>query len=246
MPAWNHTRSFWDEAAYTSYRHYVAAQAPRLRGHTGLDCADLSTMLLVRFAAGQGLPLVFTDMSDVHYDSRRDGQDPAGSFLSNKTWTDANSYLDAVVARIGTAALWVKNTEANPLGPEPGDLLMQYRGTIHHTALVFAVWLQGTPHPRLGDRSVIDFPSDQPGRDADEIAISQANTEYFRDRDSNSGMHFDYLNYRSRRKTAGAELIYFARVEPMLASGYQFRRWSLRVLTALQVPDSTGVPANVG
>lgn len=246
MPAWTHRRSFWDDAAYRSYRAFVTAQAPGLRGNTSMDCADLSMMLLIRFAAGQGLPLVFTDMDNVRYDSRQAGQDPPGRLIWNKTWTDQSSYLDAVTSRIGTEALWSKNTEINRLGPEPGDLLMKFNTNIHHTALVFQVWLQGTAHPRLGDRSVADFPTDQPGRDADEIAIGQPNTEYFRDRDPNSDLHFDYLNHRSNRKTAGAELIFFARVTPLRNDGYQFRKWSLSVLTSMLVPDVPGMPPNVG
>lgn len=248
MPAWRHTRSSWDDASYRSYRAFVSTEAPRLRGNTSMDCADLSAMLLIRFAARQGLPLSFTDMNEVRYDSRRDRQDPEGGWFQNKTWTDQDSYVSAVTSRIGTEALWSKNTSVNRLGPEPGDLLMKFTGNngIHHTALVFQVWLQGTAHPRVGDRSIADFPTDQPGRDADEIAISQPNTEYFRDRDPNSDVHIDYLNHRSNRKTAGAELIYFARVSPFRADGYQFRRWSLSVLTAILLPDTPGIPGNVG
>lgn len=247
MPAWRQTRSVWDDAAYRGYRTFVTTEAPRLRGNTSMDCADLSALLLIRYAAKQGLPLVFTDMDGIRYDSRLEQQDPVRGWFP-KTWKEQTAYENAVTDRIGTEALWSKNTTVNLLGPEPGDLMMKFTGNnaIHHTALVYQVWLQGTAHPRVSDRSVPDFPADQPGREADEIAISQPNTEYFRDRDPNSDVHIDYLNHRSKRKNAGAELIYFARVSPFVTDGYQFRRWLLRVPTAMVVPEAPQLSRNVG
>jgi hypothetical protein len=243
MPAWKQT-SHWDDVAYRDYRSFVRSEAPKLRGNTQMDCADLAMSLLIRFAAGKGLPLVFADTDDVRYDSRREEQVPSALFRS-RTWKSVDEYLKAVTDRLGTEALWTKNTVGNPLGPEPGDLMINFGKGIHHTALVFQVWLKGNPHPKMADTSVADFPQDTPSQDADEIAIKQPYTEYFRDRNEKSDAHFDYLNHRSNRKTAGAELIYFAKVTEMKAR-FEFRKWSVNVLAEWQVIDGLGLPANVG
>ncbi len=237
MPAWKHTAS-WNDALYDGYRKFVSVEAPKQRGNTEMDCADLSTLLLIRYAAANGLGLDFTDGGGTHYRSYEDEQDPS-RWIHNKDWSNVDDYIDAVTDRLGTEALWKANTEANSAGPQPGDLMINYRsGGMHHTALVFRVFARGMPHPQANNQSVIDFPADTPDEDGDDIAIRQPNTEYFRDRDPNSDQHFDYLNHRSNRKKAGAELIYFARVSDMKKDGFQFRKWASWVLMLGSPPPS--------
>lgn len=74
MSAWNHT-SEWNEEYYQTYRRYVTANAPAMKGREE-DCADLSMLLIVNFAAEKGLPLTFADNQDIYYSSNRDCQFP--------------------------------------------------------------------------------------------------------------------------------------------------------------------------
>src|ERR1044072_7550407 len=81
MPAWNHT-STWTSQYYEAYRKYVKVSAAALKGRLE-DCADLSMLLIVEFAAQQGLPLTFTDNQDIYYSSKADGQYPTSGIHVN-------------------------------------------------------------------------------------------------------------------------------------------------------------------
>lgn len=223
MAAWTHSES-WTAAWYNNYRGMVQRRAPEYRGQSGRDCADLSTELLIRFASYYHLPLTFTDNGGVRYISKGERQTPeAGFFGRNCTWSSVAQYTEAVRSRLGTEALWNRNTVINRAGPQPGDLAIGFSASMHHTALVYQVYPAGTPHPRASDRSVPDFPGD-------EEAIRQNNqTEYFRSRTPNGNVHVDYLNYRSRRKDR-AELIYYADATELSQAGFQYRMWSASVL----------------
>jgi hypothetical protein len=52
MAAWRHW-AYWGPATYPAYRKYVTEWAPRYRGRTDLDCADMSLTLLIEFAAAK-------------------------------------------------------------------------------------------------------------------------------------------------------------------------------------------------
>ncbi|MEZ5425759.1 MAG: hypothetical protein R2747_05805 [Pyrinomonadaceae bacterium] len=78
MPAWNHTQT-WTIGHYDAYRKYVKFNAPTLKGRVE-DCADLSMLLMVEFAASQGLPLTFTDNQGIRYSSKDSGQYPKSGF----------------------------------------------------------------------------------------------------------------------------------------------------------------------
>lgn len=215
MAAWQHTQ-YWDAAKYEDYRQFVTRQAPHSRGHFGLDCADLSTVFLIHFAAGSGLPVTFKDMDHVRYISKGERQTPDA--ILGSSWTNRLQYIQAVTNAISTESLWHRNTEINPNGPQPGDLMMALGGGMHHTALVYRVYPPGTPHPHANDQTVPDFPGDDIAR------VQRGQTEYFRSRQPDGFVHIDYLNYRSRRKGV-AELIYFASAELLRQDGFQFRKW---------------------
>lgn len=232
MPAWRHT-THWDTSAYTRYRRYVQENAPHWRANFGADCADLSTALLIHFAADQGLPLTLKGVDHVRYISKASRQTPTAT-LSTKTWSSKEEYLAAVLGRLGTEALWRRNTEVNHHGPEPGDLLMGFGDGMHHTALVFRVYPPGTPHPRATDQGIPDFPGD-------DEAINQTHTLYFRARQPDDSVRFDYLNFRSRRKNL-AELILFASANELRADGYEFRKWKGGVLDNWLDWNGTGDP----
>lgn len=72
MAAWNHTSS-WTDTYYDAYRKYVNASASAMKGREE-DCADLSILLIVEFAAREGLPLTFIDNQGIYYSSRDEGQ----------------------------------------------------------------------------------------------------------------------------------------------------------------------------
>ena len=59
IEAWKHS-NHWDDEKFMAYRNYVARMAPQLRGRTE-DCADLSMLLFIDFAADNGLPVTFWD-----------------------------------------------------------------------------------------------------------------------------------------------------------------------------------------
>lgn len=221
--------TYWTDQHYQDYRKYVAKEAPKLRGNTDMDCADLSMVLVINFASQNSLPLEFRDNDGVVYSSAAVEQDPP-AMIRSKTWRNVKEFTAAVTSRLGTEALWKSNTEVNPDGPQAGDLMIDFDGRIHHSALVFAVYLRGIPHPMSKMQHIQDFPADTPLQDGDEIAIHQPYTEYFRDRDPNSDQHIDYLNHRSNRKAAGAELIYFAKVGQIRKAGFEFRKWSKDVM----------------
>lgn len=78
MAAWNHTKS-WTNAYYDAYRKYVKVSAITVKGRQE-DCADLSMLLIVEFAAQEGLPLTFTDNRGIKYHSKYGGQKPESGF----------------------------------------------------------------------------------------------------------------------------------------------------------------------
>jgi hypothetical protein len=124
MAAWKHW-GFWDRTTYDRYRSHVAQEAAKFRGRTDLDCADMSLILLIDFAAGRGLPVTFWDNNRVRYISKATRQTPT-SYLKASftlTWKTQAEYTDAVRRRVGARALLEQNTLVNPRGPQPGDLM---------------------------------------------------------------------------------------------------------------------------
>jgi hypothetical protein len=211
MAAWNHTNS-WSDDYYEAYRKYVKANAAAMQGREE-DCADLSMLLIVNFAAEQGLPLTFTDNKDIRYSSKESGQIPLSGLhlkydkvtvptfmrvnpaayrggppwsyttidvpsgvtfrfaYTNYTWTNKEEYYTAIKQRINANALFNKNTEVNPHGPQPGDLLLSK----DHAGLVIALYPAGVPHPKAADTSIKSW-VDQA------TALKEVNVlEYFRD-----------------------------------------------------------------
>jgi hypothetical protein len=256
MPAWQHNKS-WTNDYYNKYRAYVAKVAPTLAGpHKNsrgedLDCADLSIRLIIDFAAANGLPLNFLDVSGFIYTSKarwpfgpNDQQRPSQVF--------ANKELFTIFVRqnIQTKSLWNLNTDVNPDGPSAGDLLMRYSegasgmADNHHTALIFAAYAPGVAHPKAK--------SDTPSFPGPDEAMSQVRvTEYFmgtvdddfvtKSRAPDAQTHFDYLNSRGNAKR-NAELVYFANAAQFLKIGFEFRKYSDFVLFDWPNWDGEGRP----
>jgi hypothetical protein len=223
MAAWKHT-TCWSPRLIKDYRRYVQSEAPSLKGRLE-DCADLSMLLIVDFAEIYGLPLTFYGNDAMVYKSSGSGVSlmfdrvPL-SFVhigSTPQWNSKEEYYLALKQKIGANALWRQNTERNPGGPEPGDLLLG-RG---HAGLIFAVYYCCQRHPRSFDRSIIVYPGPT-------IAKTQFNVlEYFRDDDgpngpTKTGTRFDYLNHRGGGKEK-AELIYYANAKDPDFDPYEFR-----------------------
>ena len=128
MAAWTHTK-YWDDgdAFYRQYRTYVGNKntgAPSLRGRKE-DCADLSIMLLINFAADHGLPVTFDDVDGYVYISKGwNAYGPAGWIPF--PWVTKQVFTQIVQNNIQTKALWEQNTVENSSGPQPGDLLMRF------------------------------------------------------------------------------------------------------------------------
>ncbi|GEM_PF-2243152 len=265
MAAWNHTNN-WTNEYYKAYRKYVTANASSMKGREE-DCADLSMLLIVNFAAQEGLPLTFTDNNDIRYSSKEGGQIPEGGThltyekvyvpspfppnpgtyrggppwgyttvdvpngimisRNNYKWSNKDEYYKAVINRISAKALYHKNTEVNPLGPQAGDLLL----SDGHAGLVINSYPPGVPHPKAADTGINSW-VDQA------TALKEVNVlEYFRDNhgvlnDENKAKnHFDYLNHRGSKKPK-AELIYFRRAEDAQKDGFEFRKYNYRVLAS--------------
>src|SRR5262249_36506938 len=236
----------------------VASKATSFRGQHE-DCADLSMMLLINFAADNGLTVTFEDNNLVRYISKASGAilSMIGQrFLtedSDLMWSTRDEYTKIVQRRIGVEALWEHNTVENPHGPQPGDLMIYFHRkwgflwtTRHHAALVFANYAAGASHPKQNDKTIPDFP----GPDA---ALKQVNvTEYFKgtvDDDSGATIsrqpdhdaHFDYLNSRGDDKR-NAELLYFANAKQAQDDDFEFRNYDSDVLDNWFDWDGSGAP----
>lgn len=273
MPAWKHT-SLWTPAVYQKYRKYVEKTVPNASkgvfegAHE--DCADLSIRLLIDFAQLSGLPVTFRDVSGWRYISKAErAYGPPGAPFSTDhpqaaihnfksgdrvadgtmvPWFTKDDFAKMVMENIQTKSLWFLNTEENPSGPDPGDLMMRYGGIhrYHHTALVLSVYAPYATHPLWRNPGIPDFP----GAD---VAEKQKNvTRYFMGTKGDDGRtayrtpdmwwHFDYLNSRGDAKR-NAELIYFAN-ENQLANDddFEFRIYSESVTDNWDDWDGRGVP----
>jgi hypothetical protein len=99
VAAWKHY-AYWTEHVYDAkYRKYVMHHAARYEGDTN-DCADLSLILLIEFAAANGLPLTFSDNAGVaapHADgARKMGFQDVRTFLRHRG--DGGRYVPPSVA----------------------------------------------------------------------------------------------------------------------------------------------------
>jgi hypothetical protein len=242
MAAWKDTAA-WNNGLKDAYRNFVRASAPDKWGSKGLDCADLSNSMLIDFAYSHSLPLTFVDNDGKKYSSWAKGESPyreIGSWRWGKEWSNKEEYWEAVRDRIGTAAMFKRNTEAKRGDIEPGDLMIAYEAvstpwgevaSTHHTALVYRVFKPGEHHPYEKSQGVPDFPGG-------EEAIKQTHQwEYFRgtiqgskdgkpiiNRAPTKDVHINYLNYRSKRKDR-AELIYFANARQLTEEDKMQFRW---------------------
>ena len=103
----------------------------------------MSILLLINFAANNGLPLTFRDVDGWFYISKALCPfDQCGGQRVWSTWLTREMFTRTVQNYIRTKSLWNHNTIKNPKGPQPGDLMMRYRTflghtVLHHTALVF-------------------------------------------------------------------------------------------------------------
>jgi hypothetical protein len=219
MAAWKHYRT-WDPKTYQAYRKYVGQMAPRYRGKEHLDCADLSIILLIKFAAEQGLPVTFWDNDQVRYISKGTRQTPEDPrVLRTRDWKNEDVYTEAVLSRVGAKALVQHNTVINPRGPETGDLMAK----LDHAALVFAVYPPSVIHRKTLDKRIPVFP----GHD---IAKKQLNqTEYIRTPETTPWPYIDYLNHRGFGKER-AELMYHASAQKMEDEGFEFRMYKPGVI----------------
>ena len=233
MPAWKHFNR-WSEFAWLQYRKHVGVRAPRLRWRTE-DCADLSMLLLIEFASKQGLPVSFKDNDDNRYSSSEDRAVyfapgwPSDIHIAD--WNTSEEFYQVVKRRIGTEALWKRNTVANYAGPAPGDLML----TESHCALVYRVYPPGIPHPQWDNPRVPSFPGGDTAMEQGFV------TEYFKGttvpypqdvtahRRPDNDYHFDYLNSRGNAKR-NAELIYFANARQAVQAGFVFCKYSAQVL----------------
>jgi hypothetical protein len=237
VAAWKHdnTTGWKDGTYYEKYRMLVASKAPGFRKRDE-DCADLSMLLLVQFAAQNGLALTFEDNAERRYISKAPGtiltiKLGEGSLMfTDPSWSTPDEYYAALRQRIGAESLWKHNTVKNPHGPQPGDLLL----SDEHAALVYFTYPPGLRHPKQDDMSVPNFPG------PDEAKKQVNVTEYFKgtvlpgygltvSRLPDQDAHFDYLNSRADAKR-NAELIYFANARQAHDDGFEFRAYSLSVL----------------
>lgn len=243
MAAWKHdSQKSWNEVHYTEYRKIVAERAKSYKGRSE-DCADLSMMMLMEYAAQEGLPITFEDNAGTKYRSTSDGIQFG---VMTIPWKSPKHFIEHVQQKIGVEALWKRNTILNPTGPTAGDLMIRWSsktlsiGTMkfeiednHHAALVIRHYNIGVSHP-LEKAKMADFPGH-------ESAERQQNvTEYFRGtvndktgvtdyRHVDQDVHFDFLNSRSNAKR-NAEVIYFTNARQIQADGFQFRMYNSKVL----------------
>ena len=251
MPAWeHHNRKGWNSETYYNYRKFVASKAEGYRGKDQ-DCADLSMMLLIDFAADNGLMVTFLDNAFRMYMSKAQaaitGSAGKHQFDSDLKWSTKEEFYKIIQRRIGVESLWKRNTIKNEYGPSMGDLLIIWsKDDRHHAALVFKTYGPGIAHPKQQDTSIPDFPGS-------DTAMSQSNvTEYFKgtvDSDDKTisrepdktSTHFDYLNSRGNAKR-NAELIYFANAKQATDGGFEFRMYNKIVLDNWSDWNGSGMP----
>src|SRR4051794_7385047 len=120
MAAWMHSDiNGWNGDRYAEYRSFVAAKAPDLRGRKE-DCADLSMMLLIQFAADKMLTVSFEDSRGTLYISKAEGAIKGyGTRYGATLDTDLglrtpDEFTTMVQRKIDVAALWERNTLQNP------------------------------------------------------------------------------------------------------------------------------------
>lgn len=263
MPAWEHKYG-WQQSVYDRYRLFVRDSAVNLEGDEH-DCADLSIMLIVQFAAKHNLCLTFRDGVDGFYISKASGliSGPIGGpyELSDKiTWGSLDEYLHVVQKRTSAKDLVQRNTRVNDAGPTAGDLMLRYKASTRwywdnsegHAALVFYYYDIGVACEEEVKNDKVKYPS-FPGDDAARAQTQQ--TKYFRgDVDANGvtisrelkppfdkDLHFNYLNSRSNKKR-NAELIYFANASQLKADGFDFYEYNLLVTDNWKDWDGEGVP----
>jgi len=247
MPAWIQTAS-WTTAHYQDYRDFVKKDASSYRWRTE-DCADLSMIALIDFAAARGLPLTFTDMHRGIYPSIGHEALFNNDFRFSPRfyhWHTKDAFTEAVTDGVGVGSLWKYNTVVNKDGPMPGDLMMKFttgRRAYHHASLVFGVYPPGQSHTKQNDRSVLNYPGDDDAED------QYWTTEYFKgtlgsdektaSRLPDKDTHIDYLNHRGHKKPL-AELIYFANARQFQDEGFEFRMYSPWVLAGddYHLPES--------
>jgi len=268
MVDWKHTKS-WDGnngTMYADYRKFVVLAAPKYVQTKDVDCSDLSIILLIEFAAPRGLPVTFKDVDGWLYSSKAQsalgpktsGYDGAGQGAaaqrydeSQLRWFTKDMFIAIVRQNMQTKSLYLHNMEANPSGPEAGDLMIRYRtkwfglkvdAAETHTALVYSTYPPGVSHPYEKSVNVPNFP----GRDQANNEVNQ--TAYFRGTvDEKTGVtrsrqpdhdpHFDYLNSPADRKR-NAELIYFANVRQLRDEGFNFYKFGQNVVD--NYPDWDG------
>jgi hypothetical protein len=263
MPAWEHKYG-WRQSVYDRYRLFVRDTAKSLEGDDH-DCADLSIMLIVQFAAKHNLCLTFRDGVDGMYISKASGMisGPLGGpyeLSDDITWNSQDEYLHVVQKRTSAKDLIFRNTRPNSTGPTAGDLMLRYKAADHwyrdnsegHAALVFYYYDVGVPCEDKVKNDERTYPS-YPGDDKAKADFQQ--TKYFRgDVDENNvtisrelkppfdkDLHFNYLNSRSNKKR-NAELIYFANARQLKEDGFDFYEYNLIVTDNWKNWDGTGVP----
>jgi len=126
MAAWTHTQ-YWTKNSYADCRNFVKQNARNFEGDTR-DCADLSLLLLIKFAATHQLPVTFFDATGLAYLSKSSQPWPMSKFEPYRhdlTWNNEQEYTDNVRRRINASMLLKFNTEENPKGPEVGDLMIK-------------------------------------------------------------------------------------------------------------------------
>ena len=262
MAAWEHKYG-WNNDVYWRYRKDVRAKATSYEG-SDKDCADLSMLLLIDFAARLKLCLTFTDAKGGRYISKAKGliQPTAkgGWELDDgHRWNSKEEFVKTVLGRTSAWDLAYHNSRVSQFGPVAGDLMLRAKkGWVglfsypeSHAALVFQTYGPGhRADPEYKD--VKGYPN-YPGGDAAMKAVNQ--TRYFRgDVDAkgvtiarepkspfDQDVHFNYLNSRGDGKR-NAELIYFANERQIRADGFNFYEYSLLVTDNWPDFNGDGVP----
>ena len=246
MAAWKHTRYWSGGPFYELYRRFARAEGPGYEGQPE-DCANISILLLVEFAAQQGLALTFTGPDGTLYCSKATERHPSDArWLQDYSWGDKDAFIQVVRAQIGSKTLVERNTLVNPVGPQAGDLMLQ----AGHTALVLDWYAPGRTHRRAAD-TTSGVSSLFPGPDEAKKPLNQMRSFRADSRDdpgrSDPKGRFDYLNYRGmgvddQPIKQKAELTYNASVTELEGSGVEFRKYDVGVLDDWSDWDGTGAP----
>lgn len=141
LEAWNVMKNRWSVSDIEGYRKFVSTEIRKINAqanaegknsNTCFDCVDLTTTLVIRYAAVHGLPVTFTDVNGRKISAADENLSFKGNKIDYKTNTKENGdesvqqFIGLVRSSVTSESVQADITSL-PLGQEPrsGDIYNQ-------------------------------------------------------------------------------------------------------------------------